>query len=112
MISVVVFVLSAAATAVLRLLVSAPLNSRAAFPTGTLVVNVTGSLALGVLVGASPIALTLAGTAGLGAYTTYSKFAIEIDTLARDGALGTAATYVAVSCAACISAAWIGLAHF
>ena len=111
MTSALAFIALAAATAALRLIVSAPLNARVAFPAGTLLVNVTGSLALGILVGAGPAALTVAGTAGLGAYTTYSKFAIEVDTLARDGALGTAATYVVVSCAACIAAAWIGLAH-
>lgn len=111
MISAALFVVFAAATAVLRLLVSVPLNARSRFPSGTLLVNLTGSLALGILVGASPVALTVAGTAGLGAYTTYSKFAIEVDTLARGGAVGTAAAYVGVSCVACVAAAWLGLAH-
>ncbi len=111
MTSTAFFVVLAAATAVLRLVVSAPLNARTAFPSGTLLVNITGSLALGVLVGASPIALTVAGTAGFGAYTTFSKFAIEVDTLAREGAVGVAGTYVVVSCAACVAAAWMGVAH-
>ncbi len=111
MISAAFFLVLAAATAVLRLVVSAPLNAHARFPSGTLLVNITGSLALGILVGAGPIALTVAGTAGLGAYTTFSKFAIEVDTLAREGAVGVAGTYVVVSCAACVAAAWIGIAH-
>ncbi len=49
------------------------------FPLGTLVVNLTGSFALGVLVGASVphrVALLL-GTGFMGGYTTFSTWMVE-----------------------------------
>jgi len=62
-----------------------------AFPLGTLVVNVAGSLVFGVLVGsadsggASVDLVLLAGTGFCGAFTTYSAFAFETFRLAEDG---------------------------
>ncbi|MBM6402999.1 CrcB family protein [Phycicoccus sp. CSK15P-2] len=49
-------------------------------PTGTLVVNVAGSLVLGALVGggAEPGWLALVGTGFCGAFTTFSSLALEI----------------------------------
>lgn len=57
------------------------------FPLGTLVVNLTGSFALGVLVGASAthrIALVL-GTGFTGGYTTFSTWMVETQRLGEDG---------------------------
>ena len=53
------------------------------FPWGTLAVNLSGALALGVLDGAGVTgdALLLAGTATLGAYTTFSTWMLESDRL-------------------------------
>lgn len=62
------------------------------FPLGTLVVNVTGSAALGVLAGAViagrvPVeVLSWAGIGFLGAYTTFSTFTFETLRLLEDGA--------------------------
>ena len=73
------------------------------FPWGTLVVNVLGSLALGVLLGVSaygsvPTALLALSAAGfLGAFTTYSTFAYETVRLFEDGATRLALVNVAVS---------------
>jgi fluoride exporter len=53
------------------------------FPIGTLVVNLTGSFALGVLVGASVthrVAFVL-GTGFLGGYTTFSTWMVESERL-------------------------------
>ena len=53
------------------------------WPGGTFVVNVSGSLALGVIVGVvlaqgvDPDVRTLVGTGFLGAYTTFSTYAYE-----------------------------------
>jgi len=56
------------------------------FPLGTLVVNLTGSFALGILVGASPAreALFVAGTGFLGGYTTFSTWMVESERLVED----------------------------
>jgi CrcB protein len=70
---------------------------RGPFPLGTLVVNVTGSAALGALLGAAsahelPGGLVVwAGTGFLGAYTTFSTFAYETALLVEDGAWRQAA---------------------
>ncbi|MFI5494500.1 fluoride efflux transporter CrcB [Actinoplanes sp. NPDC051859] len=55
------------------------------FPWGTLIVNVAGSLLLGVLVGlpVSPALGALLGTGLCGALTTYSTFSLETLDLAR-----------------------------
>ncbi len=110
MTAALLFVVAAGAAALLRLAVSVPLNERSPFPLGTLLVNLTGSLALGVLAGAGPTLLTVAGVGGLGTYTTFSKFAVEADNLAREGAGVLAVLYVLASCSGCVAAAWIGLA--
>lgn len=57
------------------------------FPLGTLVVNLTGSLALGILVGMSLAGdlLFVAGTGFLGGYTTFSTWMVESERLAEDG---------------------------
>ena len=76
----------------------------AAFPIGTLVVNVLGSAAMGVLVGAAAHAwspspeLRAALAAGvLGAFTTFSAFALDVVVLAERGAWLAACGYVAAS---------------
>ena len=53
------------------------------FPFGTLVVNLTGTLALGVLVGAavSNTAELLAGVGLFGGYTTFSTWMVETERL-------------------------------
>jgi CrcB protein len=57
------------------------------FPLGTLVVNLSGSLALGVLRGAGVggDALLLAGTGFLGSFTTFSTLMLESERLAERG---------------------------
>jgi CrcB protein len=99
----------AALAAVLRLAVSAPLNTRYPLPVGTLAVNVTGSLALGLLAGAAPEVITVLGAGALGTYTTFSTFSLEVTTLARRTPL-LAGTYLLVSVVACTAAAGAGLA--
>ena len=78
------------------------------FPTGTLLVNLLGCLLLGALVeglalGARPgtpaarYARPFAGSGLLGAFTTYSTFAVETDRLLAQGRAGPALAYVLVS---------------
>ena len=66
-------------------------RQRSPFPMSTLVVNVTGSLALGLLVGlatAGHVPMSWQGWAGtgfLGAFTTFSTFTYETVRLIEDG---------------------------
>lgn len=88
-----------------------------AFPVGTLVINVTGSFALGYFVawGASrsgvPEAARLAVSVGfLGAYTTFSTFAYESDALARADMPWRAIANVALSVVLGLLALRLGMA--
>ena len=73
-------------------------------PVGTLVVNLLGAFALGVLleglatrgsdVGYRRAARLLVGTGFLGGFTTYSALAVETDGLLRDGRVALALIYV------------------
>ena len=100
------FVLLAAAGALLRF--AARYLHGAQLPIGTLVVNLAGSFALGLIAGWSPPAATVAGTAGLGALTTFSSFADEVVAMwgvDRRHALA----YVAASLGGGVALAWVGL---
>lgn len=68
-------------------------------PLGTLAVNVSGSLALGLLTGLEVTgdALLLAGTGFLGAFTTFSTWMVETERLAGRGRPGLALLTVALS---------------
>jgi CrcB protein len=85
--------LAGACGAVARYLVHGAVERRMAsrFPFGTVVVNVSGSFALGLLTGLvlyhglGPDARTVVGTGFLGAYTTFSSFSYETFGLLRDG---------------------------
>jgi CrcB protein len=80
------------------------------FPYGTLVVHVLGSLVLGVLAGATVEgdAHRLAGTGFVGAFTTFSTWALESHRLGEDGRLRLAALNFTVSLVLGVSAAWAG----
>jgi CrcB protein len=60
---------------------------RARWPWGTLVVNLSGALLLGLLLGVAlqEVALLLAGGATLGSYTTFSTWMFETQRLGEDG---------------------------
>ncbi len=68
-----------AAGACARFLLHARVSRRRGHPLGTLVVNLSGTLALGVLVGATldGDAYRVAATGFLGAYTTFSAWMLE-----------------------------------
>ncbi len=86
------------------------------FPYGTLVVNVSGSFAMGFLyvlflerlqVTPEVRAALLVGV--LGAFTTFSTFSIETVTLLEDGEIAKAALNIVLSVSLCILAAWLGV---
>jgi fluoride exporter len=80
------------------------------FPAGTLVVNLTGSFALGVLVGASAshrLAFLL-GTGFMGGYTTFSTWMVESERLGEDGELAALVANLALSLLAGLAVAAAG----
>jgi fluoride exporter len=87
------------------------------FPWGTLAVNVSGTLAIGLLwpfaeagVLPAPGTWQLAAAGFLGSYTTVSSFSLQTLTLLQDGDLARAAANLGGSLALCLGAAGTGLA--
>ena len=85
------------------------------FPTTTLLVNIVGALALGLVLGAvgrhRPDDTTwrpLIGIGGLGGFTTFSTFALESVQLARADHAVTGALYVIASIGLGLLAARLG----
>lgn len=80
------------------------------FPYGTLAVNLSGALVLGVLVGAAVAgdAYRICATGLLGAYTTFSTWMFESHRLAEDGRLRLGALNVAGSLVLGVGAVWLG----
>jgi fluoride exporter len=83
------------------------------FPWGTLLINVSGSLVLGVLLGATarrPDAalVALVGTGFCGGFTTFSAFGFETVRLVEDGELVPATANVVVSVVVGVAAAAAG----
>jgi CrcB protein len=82
----------------------------ATFPWGTFTVNVAGSLLLGLLAGwQDRTAALLIGVGFCGAFTTYSTFGYETVRLAEDGSRRDAVLNVAVTLAAGLAAAALGV---
>ncbi|PBC65553.1 chromosome condensation protein CrcB [Streptomyces sp. Tue6028] len=110
-------IMGAAVGAPLRHLTDRAVQAKhdSAFPWGTLAVNLTGSLILGLLTGAaaaghaSPHLQLLIGTGLCGALTTYSTFSYETVRLTVTGAGFYAAANVIVSVTAGLGAAFAGV---
>ncbi|WP_092781648.1 fluoride efflux transporter CrcB [Rhodospira trueperi] len=86
------------------------------FPWGTFVVNVLGSLLMGLLIdvmarrwSAPAEARVFLVTGCLGAFTTFSTFSLDVVTLYERGALSTMALYVVGSVLAGIMALFAGM---
>ena len=98
--------------ALARFLLDALVSSAggARFPLGTLLVNLSGALALGLLVGLalSGDAYLLTGTAVIGSYTTFSTWMLESYRLAEDGLRWLLWANVALSLVLGVGAAALG----
>lgn len=80
------------------------------FPVGTLTVNVSGALLLGLVTGLalSHGAALLVGTALLGAYTTFSTWMLETQRLAEERRIWPAALNIVLSVVLGLTAAATG----
>jgi CrcB protein len=99
--------------AVLRFLVDRTVSKRigAAFPYGTLVVNVSGASVLGFLsvLALSPTLALLIGTALVGSYTTFSTWMLETQRLGEERQVWPAVANIVVSLVLGLAAAGVGM---
>lgn len=105
-------VLLGGAGAVLRFLVDRTVARRVSgpFPFGTLTVNLTGAVVLGLLSGLtlSHFGSLLAGTAFIGSYTTFSTWMLETQRLAEERQMWPAVANIVVSVVLGVLAALAG----
>jgi CrcB protein len=98
---------------VLRFLVDRSVSRRisSSFPFGTLAVNLSGAFILGILggLGLNPTVALLAGTAFVGAYTTFSTWMLETQRLGEERQVATAAANIVVSVILGLAMAALGL---
>ena len=115
---VIFIALGSAIGGVTRVLVASSMEARfgAAFPMGTLLVNVSGALLLGFLFtcalafpSVSPEMRGLLTTGLCGGYTTFSTFSYETIALLEDGEVVRAAAYVALSVVLALLGVWLGI---
>ncbi len=115
MVQVLMVAAGGAAGAVARFLLGMGLASFLPGPWPTFVVNLVGSMIIGLLIG------VLAGsdwfeswgrfllvTGLLGGFTTYSAFAMDAVVLMSQGRWLSALTYGVVTAVGCVLAAWVG----
>jgi CrcB protein len=101
---------------VLRLVLDGAVGTRLGrdFPYGTMVINLSGAVILGLLTGLalSDDEALLAGTAAVGSYTTFSTWVLETQRLDEERQHSSAAANLVVSLALGVAAAalgrWIG----
>jgi len=112
---VALIALAGAAGALARYKVGVAVGTRS-FPWATLGINLIGSFLLGVLLKVAvdrgwPDTTTLPlGVGFLGAFTTFSTFSVEAQTMLRTDQVGDAALYVGASVVGGILAAALGYA--
>ena len=110
MITAIAFVITAAIGTLARAEAGRRWNRQEGFAIGTLAVNVTGSLLLGLLTNVAPPAITVLGIGGLGAYTTFSSFAYDTVALLERRQVALACLYVGATLVLGIAAAALGVA--
>jgi fluoride exporter len=100
------------AAALARFLLDAALGERVAgpFPAGTLAVNLSGAVLVGLLAGAAlhGAALTIVAGGGLGSYTTFSTWMFESHRLGEAGRAHLLWLNIGLSLAAGLAALTLG----
>jgi CrcB protein len=98
--------------AIARFLLDGWISARGArgLPVGTLTVNLSGALLLGLVTGLTLTgdALLLVGAATIGSYTTFSTWMFETHRLGENGQVAVAATNVLASIVLGVAAAALG----
>lgn len=90
-------------------------RARGSVPVGTMTINISGSLLLGLLTGLvlgaalPPVVAVIAGTGFLGGYTTFSTASSETVRLLQAGRVGAALLSGAGTAVASLAAAGFGL---
>ncbi|MCR4379027.1 MAG: fluoride efflux transporter CrcB [Rhodospirillales bacterium] len=91
-------------------------SALAGFPWATLIVNVLGALILGLVLelsalvwSPSPEVRALIVVGGLGAFTTFSTFTMDLYFLFDRGQIVSAGLYAAGSVVVCLAAFWAGI---
>lgn len=86
-------------------------------PWGTMLVNISGSFAIGLVIAAAvernwmqPDLRLILATGVCGGYTTMSSFSFETLAMLEQGSVGLALAYMALTIVACIAATWLGVA--
>ena len=88
------------------------------FPWGTLLINVLGSLIIGLVAGLTLVPERLGWhpdvriflmTGFCGGFTTFSAFSLQTIELMQSGEAAAASAYVVASAILCVAAAWAGL---
>ena len=105
--NVVLFALVAAAATALRIVA---VHIWPGAERGTLLVNVAGSFALGLMAGLTGPAVTIIGAGGLGALTTFSAFAADTSAVADERGVRSSAVYVSLTLVGGTLAALAGIA--
>ena len=103
---------------VLRYLMTVAIHrvAGASFPVGTVVVNVLGSFAIGLLYvwlverGGNPAMRALLMVGLLGGFTTFSSFSLETVSLMMHASYGRAALNVLLSVGLCVGGTMLGIA--
>jgi fluoride exporter len=87
-------------------------RSAIGFPWLTLLINVTGCLLIGVLLGrgepAHPLVRPLLGVGVLGGYTTFSGYAVDAQRLLAAGHVGTGVAALVATPLLALPAVWLG----
>jgi CrcB protein len=80
------------------------------FPWGIVIVNITGSFALGILTASLPDATFIVGAGLLGGYTTFSTAMLDAIALWTDGERRAGVAHLLGTCGGALLAAIAGLA--
>jgi fluoride exporter len=105
----IAFLVAAAAGALLRSEIGRKLNPLHPVPLGTLLVNASGSFALGATASIAPPLLTILGTGLLGTFTTVSSFARDVAALIETRQFRSAIVYFLASASVPVGFAWLGI---
>ncbi len=91
------------------------LSDKASFPLMTMLINIAGALAIGIIVGLTekhsglnPHVLLFLKVGVCGGFTTFSTFALETSQLFSGGKTALGLIYIVLSVVLCVLAVWLG----